>query len=175
MKQYDITKYKDRHDKKKYKNDKSWTAISDIGEVYECIKVTEDIYMQTENAYVDSIIEILHYMKIEYLNITYIELRWGNSHERTERISNLFYKHLYTERMLNFYKTIDNKTIINLTELSDLIRLQLREDIFASISVPYRFKLFIGYDYLMGVHTSIVLEPLFKSIKSKGLNIFRFP
>lgn len=55
-----------------------------------------------------------------------------------------------------------------------LIRLQLREDLGGLIYVPYRLKLFIGYDYMMGVHASINLRNLYTFISDLGLNIYEF-
>lgn len=55
-----------------------------------------------------------------------------------------------------------------------MIRLELREDIGGLLYVPYRFKVFIGYDYMMGVHTSMHLDNLFERITKLGLNIYPF-
>ena len=80
---------------------------------------------------------------------------------------------LYSEGMLHTYNTIQDGDI-NLQQLEHLARLKLREDIGGFIYVPYRFKLFIGYDYLMSVRTSVKLEKIYDDIRKTGLFIYNF-
>lgn len=37
--------------------------------------------------------------------------------------------------------------------------------------MPYKFKIFIGYDYMMSVHSSVSFEKILKKITDLGLNI----
>lgn len=76
--------------------------------------------------------------------------------------------------MKKFYFGVKNNDVIDLSKLEHLIRFQLREDIGGKVFVPYKFKLFIGYDYLMSIRTSKPLEGLFSKIEKLGLYIYRF-
>ncbi len=170
MYRYDITKYKSRSITNCTITTPEWTAICDIGNTFNGTLLTVDDYKTVEDAYVSAVLLILNYMKIKLVRVKDV-YKWGDI---LSRIENLKYKSLYTESVLDTYYCIKDNTMIDGIILSDLIRLQLREDIGASVYLPYRFKLFIGYDYLMGVHTSMSLEPLFPDIEQLGLNIFGF-
>ena len=74
----------------------------------------------------------------------------------------------------NLYDELADGMILNKDQLDLVIRMLLREDIGVSVYVPYRFKLFIGYDYLMSVRTSKNLAPIMDEIDALGLLIFEF-
>ena len=91
-----------------------------------------------------------------------------------EVLENQELRKLYPDSMLQTYEMIENDSIIDLETLSDLVRLELREDIGGLLYVPYRLKVFIGYDYMMGIHSSMSLENIFEYVTSQGLNIYQF-
>jgi len=76
--------------------------------------------------------------------------------------------------MLQVYQNIDEHSIINKEDLCDLIHLELREDIGGLLYVPYRLKIFIGYDFMMEVHSSKALEPIFEKIEGWDLIYVNF-
>ncbi len=167
MKKYSITKYF----KEKYTNGEEWTAISDIAKIYLGKQLSIEDYKKMEDAYVDAILKIANYMKIEKFKIKDV-FRWKDLIEELKPQSNI--RSLYTASMLETYKNVTDTSVIGYTQLSDLIRLELREDIGGLLYVPYRLKIFIGYDYMMGVHSSIPLENIFEYIENLGLNIYQF-
>ncbi len=167
MKKYSITKYERRN----ITGQEEWTAISDIGKAYNGIILSVQAYKKVEDAYVNAILEIMEYMHIEYLWIKNV-FRWKDLKKDIQVHKEL--KGLYTDAMLKIYEEVQEGQRLDREHVSDLIRLELREDIGGFLYMPYRLKVFIGYDYLMGVHTSMALENLFERITKLGLNIYQF-
>ncbi|MTH55351.1 hypothetical protein GKZ89_18310 [Bacillus mangrovi] len=62
-----------------------------------------------------------------------------------------------------------NKSQADFHEVENLCRLQLREDIGVDIFYPRKLKIFIGYDYLMGVNSSRRLDSIIPEISAMGL------
>ena len=165
MKRYSITKYKTNQSGKD-----EWMAISDIGKIYDGIELTSQEYKRVEDAYVKAILEI-----IKYLNITNVKIKdvYKCNIEREFKDSPIRRK-LYNNSMIRIYKKVNENSIIEQEDLCNLVRLELREDIGGLLYVPYRLKIFIGYDFMMGVHSSKSLEVIFDKIKKLGLNIYQF-
>ncbi|MCH1939856.1 hypothetical protein [Holdemania massiliensis] len=166
MKKYSITKYSRNNSIKE-----EWTSISDIGKIYNGCILDAKEYKKIEDSYVRAVLEIASYMGIEYFRIKDV-FRWKDL--RKDINENAVFKELYPQSMLKVYEEMTNETIVNKEELCDLVRLELREDIGGLLYVPYRLKIFIGDDYMMGVHTSIPLESIYKIISDLGLNIYQF-
>lgn len=164
MKKYSITKYNN-------KNMNSWTSISDIGKKYGEIELSLDIYKKTEDSYVNAILLIIEYLKIETFKVENV-FRWKNLEKEIEE--DLYKKDIYTKEMMDLYHKLESNSFINKFELCDLVRLELREDIGGLITTPYKLKIFIGYDYMMGIHSSKSIKALFEPIENLGLNIFCF-
>ena len=167
MKKYSITKYVKTNNIAK----EEWTSVCDIGKMFNGIGLSLEEYKKVEDAYVDSILEIVKYMKLESFKIKDV-YRWKDL--RQEVHNNTKYQSLYSDSMLNIYENVTNNTIIKKGDLKNLIRLELREDIGGLLYVPYRLKIFIGYDYMMGVHSSVPLEKVFKCINNLGLYMYQF-
>lgn len=169
MKRYSITKYFFNEQNL----DDDWISIYDIGKEYNGKILDIEQYMKVEDAYVNAIMEICRYMNLDYFRIKNV-FRWRTLNEVNEEIEQSNFQSVYSESMLKTYETVADDSILTYNELEDLIRLELREDIGGLLYVPYRLKIFIGYDYMMGVHSSISLNDLYEKIKSTGLNIFQF-
>lgn len=168
---YSITKYKSV-DCTIYNE---WISVYDIGNIYNGKVLTFEEYKKVEDAYVMAVIKVLNYMNIYSVYVkdlfTYMDLR--NSFNE-DVLNKPYSEFLYPKEMINFFFYVKNNDVINLYELEHLVRLKLREDIGGDIFVPYRFKLYIGYDYLMSIRTSKPLEKLFDEIEKLGLYIYNF-
>lgn len=165
MKVYSITKYSD--DESIKKND--WIAISDIGGTFNGVKLTSEKYKLVEDSYVNAIRMIAEYMGLESFRVKNVN-KWMNL---KNEVKQYHYKELYNDYMIQLFEQLNDSSVLTLDELLVLIRLLLREDIYAIVYVPYRLKIFICYDYLMGVHSSKGLEGLFEKMRNSGLNPFR--
>lgn len=166
MKKYSITKYS-----RTISSKEEWTSISDIGKIYDGFILDEKEYKKVEDSYVRAVLEVASYMGIEYFRIKNV-FRWKDL--RKDIKGNTILEKLYSQSMLKIYEGITNESIINKETLCDLLRLELREDIGGLLYVPYRLKIFIGDDYMMGVHVSKSLENIFEKISNLGLNIYQY-
>ena len=145
--------------------------MTDIGKEYSGNKLTAARYLDAENTYVSAINLIVRYMSINKFKIKNLYKENDITPlvvNRPELIN------LYTPTILKTYKNINGKKEFGLTTLRNLIRLELREDIGGLIYVPYRMKLYIGYDYMMGIDTSVDLSDIYSQINKLGLELKRY-
>ncbi len=165
MKVYSITKYSD--DETIKKND--WISVSDIGGTFNGVELTLEKYKAIEDSYVNAIRMIAEYMGLESFRVKKVN-KWM---DLKSEVNEYHYKELYDDNMLQLFEQINDSSVLTSDELLMLVRLLLREDIYAIPYVSYRFKIFICYDYLMTVHSSKELEGLFDKMRESGLNPFR--
>lgn len=99
MKKYFIIKYSSRN----ISEDEEWTAISDIGKVYNGVILTMEEYKKMEDAYVNAILEIMEYMNIQNVYIKNV-FRWKNLKKDIE--GNRIFSKLYTDAMLKIYEDV---------------------------------------------------------------------
>lgn len=170
MKAYGITKYRNL---KGEIAEQEWISISDIGRSFGGVTLTAESYMDTEDAFVRIILRILDYMGVKKCKIKNID-KMDIIKSRPEIPVSDDVKALYTQKLWNFYDSLHENQEIDLMEMGDVIRLQLREDIWARVYVPYRFKLFIGYDYMVDVETSVSLDPILEELNNMGLYVFSY-
>lgn len=142
-----------------------WTAISDIGKSFDGILLTDEEYIGVEDKYVDAVKLIIKFHSLTSLSVANLCHSFSK-----EEFLNLIkpYSQLYSESLLDFYTNF-NGSQAGLDEVESLFRLQLREDIGVDIFSPRKLKIFIGYDYLMGVNSSKSLEPIIPEISAIGL------
>jgi len=84
------------------------------------------------------------------------------------------YPGLYTEKILDTYH--NSKELDNLEEggLDSYCRLLLRENIWSEVFYQEKVKVFIKYDYLMGIHSNQSLEKIIPDIEKLGLFVEKF-
>ena len=172
MYKYSITKYNPsfRNDKGAYLKE-DWIAISDIGKYFEGQQLTIERYKNIEDNYIKAIHLIMDYLGISYLNIKDVMESFS-----LELFKNNMKKYpkLYNNEMLELYTNVKDYKELNKENIDLFCRLLLREDFGSDIFYPRRMKVFIGYDYLMGVHTSKCLDPIISSIEELGLYVEEF-
>lgn len=157
---YSITKYK------KYKTQSNdWTSISDIGKVWNGTILTNDIYAKIEDAYVDSIIDVLNFLEIESLKMEHI-FKWKNL---KDDIAGEVYKDLYTEEIFKTYNNINEEVPIYREQVGNIVRLLLREDIGGHLYCEDKIHVYIGYDLEMGIKVFKPIDSIRQRIEDKGL------
>lgn len=171
MKKYDITKY---YNEASNDPEQKWISIHDIGSSFGGVKLTLEKYMKTEDAFVNAILLIFDYMKIDSCKIKNVYkcslLDPDYPNNDVEVAADV--RALYNKELMDTYENIQDDADIGLSDIANIIRLKLREDLGGEIYVPYRLKLFIGYDYMVGINTSKDISVLFPEIKNMGLHIF---
>ena len=171
MKRYEITKYENENG---IIEEQEWIAISDIGDTFGGIVLTPEKYQETEDKYVAVIVRILEYMNIQKCRIKNVVKCSLIKEQFCDVEVSQEVRDLYNERLWNTYGNINEGDEVDISTIEDIIRLLLREDIGCDVYVPYRFKLFIGYDYMTGVHLSRTLDPILKELNEIGLYVFEF-
>ncbi len=168
MYKYRISKYNPLFRDKLGRYQKSeWTAISDIGKKFDAGYLTGNDYVKIEDCYVTAVQQIMNYHSLSSLCID--KLSRSFPYEEFLKLTN-DYSHLYSENLLNFYLKFNGNEAA-FEEVGQLIRLQLREDVWVEMFSPKKLKIFIGYDYLMGVHSSRPLDKIIPKIKDLGLYV----
>ena len=164
---YEITKYNPiyRDEGRRYLKD-DWTAISDIGKSYEGEILTIDGYKQVEDSYIKAIELIMAYLHIPFLLVDHVSRSFD---VETFTELNKDTRQLYAQDIIEIYHDVKNKDKLEKEQLNGFCRLLLREDIGADVFYPRKMKVFIGYDYLMGIHTSKSIDALIPTIEQLGL------
>lgn len=172
MYRYRITKYNPayRDNEGIYLKD-DWTSISDIGKAYNGENLTVESYRKVEDSYIKTIILVMEFLKIDYLIIS--SVRKSFSFEEFEKEIKE-YRELNTDKIKEYYlKANDNDKLVK-DEVDIHCRLLLRENIGSRVFYPRRMKVFIEYDYLMGIHTSKPIEAVTPMIEEMGLFVEGF-
>ena len=169
---YRITKYNPlfRNDEGRYLVE-DWIAVSDIGSVFNGKELTMEEYKKTEDSYIAAIKLIMEYLNIPYLRAADVIRSFP-----LEMFKSLIndYNELYSDEMMEYYSSEKGNYTLTKEKVDFFCRLLLREDIGATIYYNRKMKVFIGYDYLMGVHTSKSLEPIVPVIHKLGLFVEDF-
>lgn len=172
MYKYRITKYNPqfRNDEGIYLKE-DWTAISDIGKVFNGKELTIESYKKTEDSYISVIRLIMEYLNVPYLTVTDVIRSFP-----LEMFKNLIsdYHELYSKEMIEYYSSEKNNDTLEKEYIDVFCRLLLREDIGSKIFYNRKMKIFIGYDYLMSIHTSKSLDSMISLIEELGLYVEDF-
>lgn len=165
---YSITKYNPvfRDSSGRYLNDE-WTAISDINKTFNGEILTMDYYKYVEDNYVKTVQLIMNFLNVPYLSINKLMKSFNDDY--FESVSEQYYP-LYSKNTIkDTYYSLKNDLKLSPKMIDPVIRLLLREDIGADVYFENVMKVFIGYDYLMGIHTSISIGPIITDIEQIGM------
>jgi len=173
MYKYRITKYNPsfRDVNGAYLKD-DWISISEIGETFDEEELTREQYKQTEDGYIKAIQLIMDYLSVPYLIITNLDIPEQPDEIFQKRLKK--FQEFYTDEVIEYYLNAKNNDKLNKEKVDFHCRLMLREDIQSDVHYPRKMKVFIGYDYLMGIDTSKSLEPIFLLLRETGLYIEDF-
>lgn len=172
MYKYRITKYNPlfRDAEGRFTRD-YWTSISDIGKVFENQELTIEMYKKTEDSYIKAVHLTMDFLNLPHLYARNIIKSFPDDQFLTEIKA---YMELYPNDLLHYYFSTNNNEKITYEHIDKHCRLQLREDLGSVVFYPRKCKLFIGYDYLMSIHSHIPLDPIFQSIQNLGLFVEEF-
>jgi hypothetical protein len=171
MYKYEITKYnpKFRDENRRY-NKEDWTSISDIGKSFEEVLTVEN-YSQVEDSYINAIQIVMDYLGVPYLLINNI-IR-SSSKENFLEMARKFVE-LYSDEFIKVYTNLRDFERLDKEKVDICCRLLLREDIGCDLYFPRKMKVFIGYDYLMEIHTSRSIDTIRPLIEQLGLYVEKY-
>lgn len=157
---YRITKYdpQDRNEFGYYQKD-DWIGISDVGKKFCKKTLTLQTYLKVEDAYAQTIIDIMGYLKLESLTL-----------KNFARLK-IVYPELLNQEMLRIYNNSFDTEQINKEKVHLLTKLLLREEIAGTFESNNMFVRF-DYDYYMFIGTSKEISNSLKlKIEKNGLFI----
>ncbi|WP_312095600.1 hypothetical protein [Aminipila sp.] len=172
MKKYNISKYnpKFKDNQGRYLRE-DWTAISDIDKVYNGKIFSAEDYLKMEDNYIKTVYKILNFHNLKTLKVKDVKKSFTQ-----EKFLKLIDKQniAYSQHLLNFYNRIESVKNLEYQDIDSFCRLLLREDIGAKLFYPRKLKIFICYDYLLGIHSSSSIEKVIPKITDLGLFVEEF-
>lgn len=167
MYKYNISKYNPAYRDSNWRYIKEdWTAISDIGKTFDGKALTVEGYITTEDSYIKAIQTIFDFFNLEYLKV--YDVRKSFEDNQFLDLTSMR-KVKYTSDILELYNIAGSIEKLEYKDLDLFCRLLLREDIGAKICYPRKLKIFICYDYLMGIHSSRSIGKIIPTIEALGL------
>ena len=145
-----------------------WTGFYDIGQQFYGKLLSFEGYLQVENLYIQAIQDILDVLQINNLSICYC--RKSDSRKNTKTDAAL------TPEQYLLYQRIDDGMLLNRSEISDVVRLNLRGTLGCRL-VGNNINIHFGYDYYMYVEMSskAYFKELQQIITAAGLYWQEFP
>ena len=152
-----------------------WTSRNNVGEVYNGKVFTLSEYLEVEQRYINTIVDIMKFVGSKYLTAHYANLYYSDkdlldSDFLSEVFSN---SDFYDEDipLLHYFKTFDKKKRITLKMIDPIARLCMREYMFVTlVDRKHRLKFEFGYDlYLSATCGSINQEQLNKIVRKNDL------
>ncbi|WP_303977802.1 hypothetical protein [Streptococcus danieliae] len=131
-----------KYDKSNPNYIQDWISISDIGKIFYGTVLTLDKYLKIENSYIQTIHEILDFMKIDTLEIRAIEKGFSLQYIRKNSLINA--------KQASFYQMLDNGVYLTQNGITEAIKLNLREALWCRLYNP-KIEVNFGYDYYMGI------------------------
>lgn len=137
-----ITKYNPswRNEKRHYLKD-DWTSSSDIGSVFSEKTLTLSEYLKIEYTYCQAVLRFMEYFQIQCLTI-----------EALDKYKIKKKPLYYSSNMKFLYNMIKHGSVIERCNITMLIQLTLRENIWCKLTCPNMYVHF-GYDYYMYIGT----------------------
>ena len=160
MKKFRITKYNPlfRNEFGEYIRDE-WTSIYDIGKKFHDEILTEALYVEKENAYIQTIELLLANNSLRLMKVVKLE---KNLHRD-------IYDSLSDDEK-RFIENIEEGLLITIDKIKLLSKMILRELIWAKLeSIDGNFAIEFGYDYYMYVSCKRIDEKTKRNIHQKGL------
>ena len=172
---HEIVKYNPRYYNDGCYTSEEWTDIDDDGEVYSGKVFTLSEYLEVEQRYINTIVDIMKivgskYLTAHYANLYYSDKDLLDSDFLSEVFSN---SDFYDEdiSLLHYFKTFDKKKRITIKMIDPIARLCMREYMFVTlVDRKHRLKFEFGYDlYLSATCGSINQEQFNKIVRKNDL------
>ena len=125
-----------------------WTSFSDIGKVFGGTKLSQDVYLKTEQAYIDCCIALIEEAQISNFSIEQAEYYAENVHFPS--------------------------SISNAKDIRQVITACLREQCWLKL-IAKDFFIHFGYDYYMYIGSALHSEKVVEIAAQHGLYCERTP
>jgi len=159
-----ITKYDPAYrNEKGYYMKYEWIGFGQIGEMFEGELFTLDSYLQTESKYIKAAYYFFQFHKCESVIIKNLEKRHTDDYFLDDK-----------EQLVAFFNKINEGTEILLNDLSLLIKLILRDMVWAELFCinSDEVALTFGYDFYMYFNSNVDMSDLFVKEGQLGLYVW---
>lgn len=155
---YRITKYDPeyRNSEGYYMKD-GWTAISDIGKVFNNKKFTLPDYLLVEEKYCEVVKSMMNEAKVDTLRVKELEKNCCLSREEED-----------SDDLKKMYDFLEEGMTIRNYDVALVVKLILRESIWAKL-VSKDFEVHFGYDYYMFICSGGASRKAIAQISQSGL------
>lgn len=148
-----------------------WRGIEDVGRIYDGKIVTLAEYFETEQKYVDAVVELMNMTNSCYLTVAHL----GDSIRSTKcSISKILNPDnrfsTYDKLLYNTYIKLIEGQRIHINNIGNVVRLNLREYTYTDlINEQNHLEIHFGYDYYMYCNSDVSKKKLRKRIEEIGL------
>ena len=163
MKNFRIIKYNPRNvDENNNIISDEWTSFSDIGEKMGNVVITFEDYKKIENAYIDTIIDLMKYNGISELTIKRIEkydqnIEWNAGDD------------FNVKEAVELYKRLRNGLTIKTDTLVKVCKLILREHVWCKLEYKEIFYVHFGWDYYMYIGCQNIGCDFKREVRNRGI------
>ena len=140
-----------------------WTAYSDIGKTYAGKVFSFDEYIEIEALYIDAIKYFMTFLGISSLQVKALE--------KSKKITTDVHAN---KQMTDFFKSIKEDDWVMQSQIEDVCKLILREQLWCKLENDQKMYVHFGYDYYMYIGSELVSEGLLEKIRSTGLFVETF-
>ena len=160
MKCYRISKYDPiyRNEAGIYQRE-DWTSFSDIGRVFNGVKLTAEEYKRVENKYLSVVLDVLSLYNVSELNIRMTEMR-SDVGEIKAYLHNKGFS--LSERDQYIINNITSISKISQKDFLDLFRLVLRECFWCVLEACKKIVIEFGYDFYLYIYCENIPEDISK-------------
>jgi hypothetical protein len=143
-----------------------WTSFYEVGKVIDGKMLSFSEYFQIESAYVHAVLTIM-----DYLNISALQMEALEKYNTKWEVKN---NSMYPETLIELLHTAYDGQLVPKAEIGQLVRLNLRENIWCKLENDRMFVHF-GYDYYMYVGSLVPCSEVMKKFHSQGLFVEAYP
>ena len=145
-----------------------WTSISDIGEEFDGVKLSKDMYLNVESQYLACLNELILLSKTNSMQIIAFERGPRQTLFSALHMTRLFNFGLYFFRPVPWKKG----QVLSLSEVKSFIIDSLREKCWGKLCSD-TMALDMGYDYYVHLDTTLSLESVQRVVSKHGLYLDR--
>lgn len=140
-----------------------WIGFGQIGETFEGELLTLDSYLHTESKYIEAAYYFFQFHNCDRIVIKDLEKRDTDDYFLDDK-----------EELVAFFNKIEERTIILPDDLSLLIKLILRDIVWAELFCVYsdEVALRFGYDFYMYFNSHLNMKDLFVKVEQLGLYVW---
>ena len=171
-----IVKYKpEYYNEEGHYTREEWGAMGDVGKVYNGNLFTLEEYLDTEQRYVDAVLELMRTTNSQYLTVFFMGDTPRSRKWALKKMIDKKNRFLVCDKPLyETYVNLQQGKRIHINKIDPIVRLNLREYTYtALVNWENHLEIHFGYDYYMYCNSRLSINILRQKINKIGLNVIR--